>query len=458
MKKKLLFLFACILFTGTLHAQQQMWAVTTYGGATNGGTIFKMNPDGSGFTVDFEYTCTLTSGCHPMGNLMQASDGYLYGTCFDGGQYYSCTIDRYDPLTHTYIDVYDFDISNGDYPRSGLIEAYNGKLYGVASSGCTGGVLYSLDLATLTYTPEHCFDAPTGYFPWGAPIITNNIIYGLTTYGGTGDGVLYNFDIASGAYNVLYNFSTGSAPRGSLIRASNGLLYGMTYGGGTNNIGTIFSFDPLTNLHTILHSFTAMDGSQPEGTLMQAADGKLYGVTGVGGNNTEGVIFSFDIASGTYTKLYDLTTATGSNPSASLYQSANGLLYGTTRNGGSSNNGVLFSFDISSNTYTAFLHFSGANGANPDGGFVMVEFPTGLSNAQAELFSIHPNPVEAEINLTLSDNVKKVQLVNAIGEIIFESNNFTTRKIDVSGLHKGIYFVKVTDEKNNSVTKKVVKM
>ena len=130
MKTKLLFAFICILAAGTLHTQaQRIWAVTPQGGAYTGGTIISMNPDGSGFNVEFSYQCSMTAGCMPMGNLMQAGNGQLYGTCYLGGQYASCTIDRYDPVSGQYYDVYDFDIINGDYPMSGLIEAPNGKLY-----------------------------------------------------------------------------------------------------------------------------------------------------------------------------------------------------------------------------------------------------------------------------------------------------------------------------------------
>src|ERR1041385_8602463 len=254
MKSKLLFALSCMMIAGTLYTNaQQIWAVTPQGGASSGGTIIKMNPDGTGFEVEFSYACSATSGCMPMGNLMQASNGQLYGTCYLGGQYASCTCDRFDPVTGTYYDIYDFDITNGDYPMSGMVEAHNGKLYGVASSGGTSwaGVLYSINMFTNAYTPEYSFNSTTGSTPWACPTLLNNgMLYGLTTGGGTySNGVLYSYNIATNTYTAMHHFNSadGTAPHGGLFNASNGILYGMTSAGGANGHGTIFSFNPADN-------------------------------------------------------------------------------------------------------------------------------------------------------------------------------------------------------------------
>lgn len=396
---------------------------------------------------------------------MQASNGQLYGTCFLGGQYASCTIDRYDPVTHTYYDVYDFDITNGDYPRSGLIEGHNGKLYGVASSGGTSflGVLYSFNMATNLYTPEYSFNQPNGSSPWGCPILKNGILYGLTVGGGYyAVGVLYSFNIATSTYTVLAHFgaANGAAPKGSLLEASNGLFYGMTSGSGANNHGTIFSYDPVNNLFAVLHSFNGTDGSGPEGTFMQAADGKLYGVTKNGGSNSAGVLFSYDIAQNIFTKLYDFAVATGSNPTGDLFQAPNQVLYGSASNGGSSSLGVLFSYDIATGTYTNILDFNGTNGSHPAGGFAMVELPTGISQSTPDFFSVYPNPASEEINIYFGKEAHyTVELRNVAGEILFSAESYSAQeKIDASRLPEGIYFIEVREANGKITTQKIVKM
>src|SRR5262249_46639548 len=156
-----------------------------------------------------------------------------------------------------------------------------------------------------------------------------------------------------------------------LFEASNGLFYGLS-SGGTTSMGTLFSYDPVNNIFTVLHTFGGTDGSAPQGTLMQAADGKLYGVTSTGGTNNVGVLFHYDISSSTYTKLYDFAVATGSNPAGDLHQSANLVLYGSASNGGVSGMGALFSYDLGTGTYTDILDFNGTNGSDPTGGFAAV--------------------------------------------------------------------------------------
>lgn len=102
---------------------------------------------------------------------------------------------------------------------------------------------------------------------------------------GSGDTVVYNFDNIDGAY-----------PEGSLIHATNGLLYGMAEEGGTNGQGAIFSFDPVSYTYTDIFNFNdSISGEFPWGSLFQAANGKLYGVTNQGGSNGYGVIFNYNI-------------------------------------------------------------------------------------------------------------------------------------------------------------------
>ena len=65
----------------------------------------------------------------------------------------------------------------------------------------------------------------------------------------------------------------------------------MTYQGGANNFGTLFSFDPATNTQVKLIDFNTAQGTNPTGSLIQASNGKLYGMTYGGGSGNYGVIF-----------------------------------------------------------------------------------------------------------------------------------------------------------------------
>jgi len=71
-----------------------------------------------------------------------------------------------------------------------------------------------------------------------------------------------------------------------------------------------------------------------------------------------------------------------------------------------------------------------------------------------ENVNIYPNPVK-NILVIESDNIKNISIFNAVGQdILFIENR---NEIDVERLESGLYFVKITDNKNNSVVRKIVK-
>ena len=154
----------------------------------------------------------------------------------------------------------------------------------------------------------------------------------------------------------------GGQPFGSLMQASNGMLYGLTRYGGVGGYGTIFSFNLSSSAYTKLVDFDRTKGTFPFGSLMQANDGKLYGMTHEGGNyyygDGAGVIFSFDPSSSTYIKVKDFNYTDGTNTSGSLVQASNGKLYGMTNLGGSNGCGVVFALDPSTSIYTKLVDFN----------------------------------------------------------------------------------------------------
>ena len=98
------------------------------------------------------------------------------------------------------------------------------------------------------------------------------VLYALTSAGGiSGKGAIIKYDVSSNALTASYSFSgpDGEAPQGSLVQATNGLLYGMTMNGGVNNLGVIFSFNPFTNTYTKVYDFGSVDGARPSGSLIQ---------------------------------------------------------------------------------------------------------------------------------------------------------------------------------------------
>jgi uncharacterized repeat protein (TIGR03803 family) len=138
-------------------------------------------------------------------------------------------------------------------------------------------------------------------------------------------------------FTSLFSFAdtNGELPKGALVQATDGNLYGATIQGGANcppyGCGTIFKITPSGSLIT-LHSFDGTDGTSPN-ALIQATNGNFYGTTDSGGANGRGTVFEIT-PSGALTTLVSFNLTDGANPEAGLIQATDGNFYGTTSRGG----------------------------------------------------------------------------------------------------------------------------
>lgn len=243
---------------------------------------------------------------------MQANDGKLYGITEKGGAKDLGVLFQYDPVTSVYTKKIDFiGEGNGSKPYGSLILASDGKLYGITEKGgaIDLGVLFQYDPVTSIYTKKIDF---TGLNVGIGSLMqaSDGKLYGATTGGLYGVGILFQYDLLTSVYTKKLDFkhdSNGVLPV-SLMQASDGNLYGMTHYGGANSMGVLFQYDPATSIYTKKLDFTGdANGRHPFGSLIQASDGKLYGMTLSGGTNDLGVLFQYDPVTSTYTKKLDLT-------------------------------------------------------------------------------------------------------------------------------------------------------
>jgi uncharacterized repeat protein (TIGR03803 family) len=254
-------------------------------------------------------------GTGPMGALTEGSDGHLFGTMSGGGSYNAGVIFGWDPATNEYLKKFDFNgTETGAAPIGSLLRAKSGKYYGITRSGgqYDAGVIFEWNADSNIYDKLFDFNTDDEWSPSG-PLIQadNGKLYGMTWYGGQfGMGVLYEMDPVTGCFTVKIDFNgadNGKYPRGSLIKANNGKLYGVTFYGGVNGHsegeqgwitdGVLFEYDPGTNILTKKFDFKfRTNGYQPDGTLLNACGDKLYGRTAYGGGpNNLGVLFEFDL-------------------------------------------------------------------------------------------------------------------------------------------------------------------
>jgi uncharacterized repeat protein (TIGR03803 family) len=175
---------------------------------------------------------------------------------------------------------------------------------------------------------------------------------------------------SAGTESVLYAFGNapdGNFPFGTVMQASDGNLYGMTSQGGVNNAGTVFEVTPA-GAETVLWSFGGgSDGAIPDGDLIQAGDGNFYGMTNQGGMNGLGTVFKITPA-GVETVLWSFGAAgDGSQPYGDLVQASDGNFYGMTSGGGTNATGVIFEITPSS-TESVLYSFGPSNGTT-DGAY-----------------------------------------------------------------------------------------
>jgi uncharacterized repeat protein (TIGR03803 family) len=381
MRTRILLLIAFFqLATLAFGQKYEIWGVTQNGGSNMFGSVFKVDSNANNLTTEYSFELLPK---HRDLKLMQASNGKFYG--MDEPQNSQKIIYEYDYSINKYSILYKGGA--GSYPFGELIQANNGKLYGLTSLGGTlnKGVLFEFDLTTNTFLVKVEFNGTNGSKPYGTLVqASNGKMYGLTTEGGTtNNGVLFEYNLVLDTLIKKVDFNgslNGAGPKGKLIEATNGDLYGVTFTGGTSNLGTLFSYNILNNTLSKLVNFIGTNGANPVESPMQASNGKLYGFSSKGGlGNDEGVLYEYDILTNVYSVKKDLTLMDGAYPEGVLVEMTNGSLYGFTPGGGGGYRGVLFEFNYLTNAYIKKLDFQPWTNftTSPLGSFIKVS-PTKL--------------------------------------------------------------------------------
>lgn len=365
-------------------SDSMLYAVTYRGGVNNKGVLFQYNPVTNAIVKKHDFTGTLppfATGSDSYGNLIQASNGLLYGLNSTGGSSSGGTLFEYNISTSVLTKKKDMSVAQGFQSLGSLFQASDGKLYGFTQGSLlTGfGTLFQYDAVTNILTKKIEFNAAiNGKYGSGALMLaSNNMLYGVTEKGGINNtGVLFQYNPINHSYSKKLDFIgtvNGSLSKGALIQASDGKLYGMTTEGGTNNFGVLFQYDIVTNTYIKKIDFVGTsNGSKPFGVLMQASDGKLYGMTSQGGTNNSGVLFQYDISTNTLVKKIDFSgSSNGGAPKGGLMQASDGKLYGMTEFGGVSGEGTLFQYDPITNVLIKKIDFDGSSkGRYPKGSLI----------------------------------------------------------------------------------------
>jgi uncharacterized repeat protein (TIGR03803 family) len=348
----------------------KLFGTTLFGGVNNDGTVVTITPSG---TLAVLHSFAGTDGRAVYGGLIQATNGSFYGTTSEDGANNQGTVFKITAsgaLTTLYNFCAQPSCTDGAEPLAGLVQATNGNLYGTTFNGGANneGTVFKITPSGVL-TTLHSFNVTDGSDVLSGLIQgTDGNFYGTTAAGGAnGQGSIYKIT-PGGVLTTLHSFDVtdGQSPHAVLVQASNGNFYGTTYSGGASDDGTVFRITSAGAL-TTLHSFTGDngDGDGSVAALIQATDGNFYGATGGGGANNGGTIFKIT-PTGTLTVLYNLCSGAcfdGADPERALVQDTNGTLYGTTATGGSAGFGTVFSLSVGLGPFVSTQTTSGAEGA-----------------------------------------------------------------------------------------------
>ena len=392
-------------------------------GTNNGGTVYRETTAGVVTTLhSFTNAGSPEDGYNPAGPVIQGTDGYLYGTCNNGGTSGNGTIWRIKTDGTSFKVVYTlgvYDSSVGGYPtgytpNGGVTQAADGYLYGltvnggILSGGAGGnGTLYRVKTDGSSFSVLHAFTAASdGYNNYYAPVISGTTIYGAANNGGTSSyGTVWSISTAGSGFKVLHSFSSSSTdgfyPQPVVVSGSE--LYGET-NQSNSGYGNLYKMKTDGTGFSVIRNFQyATDGGSLQGP-MTLSGSTLYGFAQnygplSGGATGDGDVYSISTGGSSFKVLHtfkaDGTEGAGGGTAPTILS---GKIYGARSDGGSLqtngsqyNYGTLYSMSTSGSSFTRLFDFNTQgfhDGTNPyaaaiqgkDGNFYGTTYNGGFYN------------------------------------------------------------------------------
>jgi len=348
-------------------AGSTIYGMATYGGGSDLGQVFKMNTDGSSFSTLHTFTGGTSDGANPYGSLL-LNGSTFYGMTSAGGAGDVGVVFKMnmDGSGFSVIHTFAGGVGDGSDPEGSLM-LQGSTLYGLTPRGgsSNGGVIFKVNTDGSGFGLLHEFigGVNDGRRPFGSLTLAGSTLYGLCSRGGDSNGgVMFQINTDGSGFGLLHEFvgggSDGYVPFGSLTLDGSS-LYGMTVSGGDSNLGVVFQVNTDGTGFNLIHEFVGggNDGSDPSGSLI--LDGStLYGMTEAGGDDGIGVIFMMNTDGSGFSLLHELAGGQddGANPSGDLTL-AGSMLYGMTPLGGPlpSSLGTVFSYVLVPEPRTSVL-------------------------------------------------------------------------------------------------------
>jgi uncharacterized repeat protein (TIGR03803 family) len=311
-----------------------LYGTTYYGGAQGAGTAFELVPRAGGTWTEavLHSFSGGTDGANPNASLIFDARGNLYGTTVNGGPddvgtVFELVAKPTGGVAEKILHSFNADGVDGNHPYANLVFDASGNLYSTTYDGGDSvpycrigcGIIFQLSPAAggvwteNLYTFYTCFNGCAFQMVGGLALDTHGNLVGASSYGYWGGvcpssyytcGTVFELTppgINSWTYTDLYNFvadgSDGVNPMFvTPVLDKTGNIYGTTFNGGANSVGTVFEVSPQEGqswTEQILYSFSSggSDGQTPMSSLVMDGHGNLYGTTLSGGTGAAGTVF-----------------------------------------------------------------------------------------------------------------------------------------------------------------------
>lgn len=239
-----------------------LYGTASAGGRFGGGTVFRVNTDGSGFAnlhtfsatvTDASFALTNADGSAPLADIVLVGDT-LYGAAQTGGRAGHGTIFKLKADGTTFTTLHSLTNQQGKFPQAGLL-LLGDRLYGTAAQGGASGVgtVFRIGTNGTGFAVLHSFVLAGGIYPHGGLILHSNALHGTTSLGASfQNGGIYRLNTNGTGFTNLHSFPAlsedapfanvgGAKPEAGLVSAGR-FLYGTASRGGGAGLGTIFSF------------------------------------------------------------------------------------------------------------------------------------------------------------------------------------------------------------------------
>lgn len=278
-------------YCGLLVDDSTIYGSASYGGISWNGTLFKLNTDGSGYAVLKDFDSGL-DGRNPSGELVLIG-ATLYGTTGGGGAGDYGTVFRINTDGTGYTLLKQFAGDDGRQPGAGLVVS-GSMLYGTTIWGGKNdcGTVFALNTNGDDFTVLKHFDGSDGCYP-GSLLLSGSTLYGAAGGGGSGYDTVFKINTDGSDFAAFgpfdWNPELVTPPKGKLCLAGSAL-----YGG---CIDGVFQINTDGTEFALLKKLVDRDGYYPHAGVVLSGS-TLFGTASYGGILDGGVVFGLSLLPG----------------------------------------------------------------------------------------------------------------------------------------------------------------